>query len=158
MKERKVDRRLIFLVVAFIGIVVTIKYAGIYALMVIFVATILYYLYKILFLEQEHKMLVGEIADKIAKDQEFYGVKMDRGRENVSGQEIPNLNLLLVWFKHEGKVFFYNLKTRNIIGPKLCTLNEAIDELYEKRILFMPPEVVEKEKRVEMAPERVVEG
>ena len=80
-----------------------------------------------------------KLADDIADEMDYRGVKLDSHRD-VYGQFLPSLGLHLVQFSHPTTlVYIKNVKTGERGGPLCLTLNEAIEKIYAKRELWMPP-------------------
>ena len=88
--------------------------------------------------EEEKVVTTQKLADEIADEMDYRGVKLDSHRD-VYGQFLPNLGLHLVQFSHPiTLVYIKNVKTGERGGPLCSTLNEAIEKIYAKRELWMP--------------------
>jgi len=99
--------------------------------------------------DEGKEVTTQKLADEIADEMEYRGGELD-SHHDVYGQFLPALGLHLVQFSLPTTlVFIINVKTGERGGPICCTLNEAIEKMYEKKELWMPPTVKGEKKGME---------
>ena len=138
----KKGREMIITLLLLFCVMAGLMYAGMKALIAGGFIFTVWMLYRHFFGGDEEKegVTTQKLADEIAEEMEDRGmVELDSHRD-VYGQFLPNLGLHLVQFSHPTTlVYIKNVKTGERGGPLCLTLNEAIEKIYEKRELWMPP-------------------
>ena len=137
----KKGREMIITLLLLFLIMAGLQYVGMKALVAggfLFVAWMVYRYY--FAGDEEGKVVTTQkLADEIAEEMEYRGVKLDSHRD-VYGQFLPSLRLHLIQFSHPTTlVYIINVKTGERGGPLCSTLNEVIEKIYAKRELWMPP-------------------
>lgn len=87
----------------------------------------------------EKRVTTQKLADEIAEEMDYRGVKLD-SRHNVYGAFLPGLGLHVVQFSYPTTlVFIVDVRTGERGGPLCCTLNEAVENIWGKKELWLPP-------------------
>ena len=138
----KKGREMITTLLLLFSIMAGLKYAGMKALIAGGFLFVAWMVYRYFFGgdKEVEGVTTQKLADEIADEMEDRGmVELDSHRD-VYGQFLPSLGLHLIQFSHPTTlVYIKNVKTGERGGPLCLTLNEAIEKIYEKRELWMPP-------------------
>lgn len=107
---------------------------------VIFCAIIAYPYIKALFwtVPPPFEVRLYNIADQIAGYYKGYDEHLDTSRKNIYGLELPTINIMLIEFFNNFKVFIYHTKRNELIGRYHGELNDILKLINSNKEFFMP--------------------